>query len=728
MPLQKLQFRPGVNREGTTLANEGGWYDCDKVRFRSGYPEKIGGWAVETYSTFLGFCRSLWNWVTLKSFNLMGIGTNIKFYIESGGAYYDITPIRANTTNTTTFAAVTTSPFSAFITVTDGGASSLQVGDFITFSSAVGLGGNITAGVLNQEYQIQSVTSGTVYTIVARAAGTPVAGFNFTVNTATSRITVSLPVGTTIANGNTVTLVIGGGAGAPGGLGYAVTYYLVNVVGNTCQLSLTSGGVPITLTSEGIGLQALYLTVFSNASDSNTGGSATDTAYQINTGYPIYTIGTGWGTGAWSRGTWGSGFTTGFGFQLRLWSQANFGEDLLFNPRGGALYDWAPGSSATPAYGTRGTVVPGTYTPTLVNEILVSDQSRIVIAFGCNDPTGTYATTGLDPMQIRWSAQESYTDWEPQTTNQAGDARLSHGSQIIGALQTRQEINVWTDAAIYAMQYIGPPLVWQITLLADNISIASQNAMATASGVVYWMGVDKFYIYSGRVETLPCSVRTYIFNDINREQFAQIQAGTNEGYSEVWWFYCSANSNEIDRYVIFNYLDRVWYYGSMDRTAWLDSPLRQFPVATTGGNLMVYHEAAIDDGTTNPPSPINSYVQSSDFDINDGHNYGFVWRIIPDITFDGSNTTGTTTVNPAVQFTVRPRQNPGSGYGVSPSPTVQSAQSYAGQTTYTVQQFTEIVYSRIRGRQMAFKISSDTLGTQWQLGAPRIDVRPDGRQ
>jgi hypothetical protein len=728
MPLQKLQFRPGVNREGTTLANEGGWYDCDKIRFRSGFPEKIGGWAVETYSTFLGFCRSLWNWVTLKSFNLMGIGTNIKFYIESGGAYYDITPIRVTNLNSTTFAAVTTSPFSPFITVTDSSASSLQVGDFITFSNATGLGGNITADVLNQEYQIQSVTSGTVYTIVARAAGTSVAGFNFTVNTTTSTITVSLPVGTTIANGNTATLVIGGGAGAPGGLGYAVTYYLVNVVGNTCQLSLTSGGVPITLTSEGIGLQALYLTVFSNASDSNTGGSATDTAYQINTGYPIYTIGTGWGTGAWSRGTWGSGFTTGFGFQLRLWSQANFGEDLLFNPRGGALYLWQPGSGATPAYGTRGTLISGTYVPSKINEILVSDQSRIVIAFGC-DEAGTYGTTVFDPMLIRWTAQESYTDWDPtDITTTAGFLRLSHGSQIVGALQTRQEINIWTDAAIYSMQFIGPPLVWQITLLADNISIASQNAMATASGVVYWMGVDKFYIYSGRVETLPCSVRTYIYNDINREQFAQIQAGTNEGYSEVWWFYCSANSNEIDRYVIFNYLDRVWYYGSMDRTAWLDSPLRQFPMATTGGNLLVYHEAAIDDGTTNPPSPINSYVQSSDFDINDGHNYGFVWRIIPDITFDGSNTSGATTVNPAVQFTVRPRQNPGSGYGVSPSPTVKSAQSYAGQTTYTVQQFTEIVYSRIRGRQMAFKISSDTIGTQWQLGVPRIDVRPDGRQ
>jgi hypothetical protein len=295
-------------------------------------------------------------------------------------------------------------------------------------------------------------------------------------------------------------------------------------------------------------------------------------------------------------------------------------------------------------------------------------------------------------------------------------------------LQTRQEINVWTDAAIYAMQYIGPPLVWQITLLADNISITSPNAMATASGVVYWMGVDKFYSYSGRVETLPCSVRTYIYSNINRQQFAQIYAGTNEGYSEVWWFYCSANSNTIDRYVIFNYLDRVWYYGTLDRTAWLDSPLRQFPIAATGNNLLVYHEAAVDDGSTNPPSPINSYVQSSDFDINDGHNYGFVWRMLPDITFDGSNTSGLTQETPFVTFTMRPRQNPGSGYSTAYPDTVQSTQSYAGQQTYNVQEFTEIVYTRARGRQLAFRVSSDTLGTQWQLGVPRIDVRPDGRR
>ena len=806
MPLQKLQFRPGVNREGTTLANEGGWYDCDKVRFRSGYPEKVGGWSVETYTTFMGICRSLWNWITLKGYNLAGIGTNLKFYIESGGAYYDITPIRTNTTNNTTFAADTSAPFSAFITVTDAGASSLQAGDFVTFSQAVALstqtytadastdvitftnalangttitlfttnttpgglsvgityyvvnasgatcklsltpGGSaidittagtgtqtfalttgITAGILNQEYQIQTVLSGTSYTIVARAAGAPIDGYNFTVNTTTSVISISLPSTVTIANGNTVSLIIS--AGAPGALNYAVTYYLVNVSGSTAQLSLTSGGTPITLTSQGIGLQSLYLTVESNASDSGNGGGATDAAYQINAGYPIYTIGTGWGTGPWSRSTWGSGTSTGFGLQLRLWSQSNFGEDLLFNPRGGSLYLWQPGAGATPAYGTRGTIVSGTYTPSIINEIMVSDSSRIVIAFGCNDPSGTYGPTVLDPMLIRWTDQESYTQWEPLTTNQAGDYRLSHGSEIVAALQTRQEINVWTDAAIYSMQYLGPPFVWGFTLLADNISIASPNAMATASGVVYWMGVDKFYVYSGRVETLPCSVRTYIYDDINRDQFAQIYAGTNEGYSEVWWFYCSANSNIVDRYVIFNYLDRVWYYGTMDRTAWLDSALRQFPMATTGtNNLLVYHESAIDDGTTNPPSAINTYIQSSDFDIGDGHNYGFVWRIIPDITFNGSNTLGTTTINPEVNFTVRPRQNPGSGYGVPSNPLVKSSQTYAGQQTYSVQEFTEIVYTRVRGRQIAFKVESNTRGTQWQLGVPRIDVREDGRR
>lgn len=830
MPLQKLQFRPGVNREGTTLANEGGWYDCDKVRFRSGYPEKIGGWAVESYVTFMGLCRSLWNWITLKNFNLMGVGTNSKFYVESGGEYYDITPIRLSTANTVTFAATNGSPA---ITVTDSSATGIQVGDFVTFSgvgiNGLGVGGNITKDILEQEYQIQAAITSNQYVIYARGSGTSTTGVSFTVNPTTSVIT--LPVGTAITNGDKVVLVTG--VTAPTGLNYATVYYLVDVSNNTCKLSLSNGGAPVAITSEGIGLQALYFVVSANASDSGNGGGS-DAAYQINSGYPIYTIGTGWGAGAWvpyaaatltdpfattngsstitvtqnghglttgqyvyfasisdtsvsgisntilqksfevtvtgantyeistiiggitytanatdaaeggtvvvyfpaasvvgSSRLWGSGTSTGFGLQLRLWSQSNFGEDLLFSPRGGALYLWQPGIGVTPAYGTRGVAVstlPGALdVPTQINEIMVSDSSRIVIAFGCNP----YNDTILDPMLIRWSAQESYTNWDPtDTTTQAGFQRLSHGSEIVAALQTRQEINVWTDAAIYSMQYIGPPFVWQITLLADNISIASPNAMATASGVVYWMGVDKFYVYSGRVETLPCSVRTYIYEDINRDQFAQIYSGTNEGFSEIWWFYCSSKSDIIDRYVIFNYLDRVWYYGTLDRTAWLDTPLRQFPVAATSKGLLVYHESAIDDGSTNPPSPISAYVQSSDFDIGDGHNYGFVWRMIPDITFNGSNTAGLTTERPQVNFTVRPRQNPGSAYGVSDSPEVKSGlpQTYKTTTTYNVQEFTEIVYTRIRGRQMAFKVESNTLGTQWQLGVPRIDARADGRR
>ena len=642
--LQKLQFRPGVNREGTSLANEGGWFDCDKIRFRSGYPEKIGGWAALSYNTFLGFARSLWNWVTLKQYNLLGVGTNLKFYVEDGGTYYDITPIRETNLNSTTFAAVTTAPFSSTITVTDSGANSLQVGDFVTFSSAVSLGGNITAAVLNQEYQISGIISGTVYTIQARAVS---------------------PIG------------------SPGAA------------------------------------------VLSNASDVGNGGSATDSAYQISTGFDAFTVSTGWGTGPWSRGTWGSGYTTGFGEQLRLWSQANFGEDLLFSPRESALYLWQPGSGATPAFGTRATLVSGTDVPAFINQVMVSDTSRIVICFGCND-YGAYGTTTLDPLLIRWTAQESYTDWTPDITNQAGSYRLSHGSTIIGAIQTRQEIMVWTDAAIYAMQYLGPPNVYGFTLLADNISITSPNAMATANGVVYWMGIDKFYVYSGRVETLPCSVRTYVYEDINRDQFFQCFAGTNEGFSEIWWYYCSANSTTIDRYVIFNYLDRVWYYGSLERTAWLDSPLRPFPQAATPNNIIVYHEALVDNGETNPPSAINCYIQSSDFDIEDGHNYGFVWRMIPDITFNGSNTAPPE--NPRVNFTMRPKQNPGAPYNVAPSPLVRSAQNYGTVHTYNVQEFTQIVYTRVRGRQLAFRIESDTLGTQWQLGTPRMDVRPDGRR
>jgi hypothetical protein len=671
MPLQKLEFRPGVNREGTTLANEGGWFESDKVRFRSGFPEKIGGWQRDTGSqnntgtslqpttgAFWGLCRSLWNWLNLAGFNLLGIGTNLKYYIQNtvGGSLYDITPIRSVTAaGDPTFAATTGSPT---LTVTDA-AHGAQAGDFVTYTGAASLGGAITAAVLNREYQVATVLTNNTYTITASVAA--------------------------------------------------------------------------------------------NSSDVGNGGASTVATYQITTGSDIYTVGVGWGAGGWGGLTtgftstgWGSPAASGLGvgIQLRIWTEHNFGENLIINPRGGAMYFWAvnpnptifdraqylgPSASITQKNYATGsgttTVTVDATCPTIVNQVLVSDSSRFVIAFGCNDPTGVYATIEQDPMQIRWSDQESYSTWTPVITNQAGGYRLSSGSQIITALQTRQEILVWTDAAIYSMQFLGAPYVWGFQIMGDNLSIISPNAPVTVNNITYWMGADKFYMYSGRVETLPCALRQYVFDDINLDQGYQVFGGTNEGYNEIWWYYCSANSTTVDKYIIYNHLERTWAYGSLARTAWLDSPLRGSPMATTVGSSLVYHEQGNDDGTTNPPSPIYSYVRSSDFDIGDGHNLGLVWRIIPDVTFDGS------TVNtPTVNFTVLPRQNPGANYGTSDNPAVASTQNYVAQRTYAVQQFDQYAYVRIRGRQMAFQISSSGLGVSWQLGAPRLDVRPDGRR
>jgi len=682
MPLQKLQFRPGVNREGTTLSNEGGWFDCDKVRFRSGYPEKLGGWQLDTgvastltpigtfasggtataatqsSGAFWGIAKSLWNWLNLSGYNLVSVGTNLKYYIQNsnGGTFNDITPIRATTAaGAVTFAATNGS---TTITVTNA-AHGAQTGDFVIFSGAVSLGGNITAAVLNREYQITYVSANT-YTITASATA-------------------------------------------------------------------TSG-------------------------DSGNGGGSTVGTYQLTTGNTTFTYGTGWGAGGWSGVTtgytstgWGSPSSagSGVGIQLRLWSQSNYGEDLVFNPRGGAMYYWAnnnnpntydrgqiikAATTVTVKNGSGGTTTftPDSTCPSVANFVMVSDSSRFTFAFGCNDPTGVYATISQDPMQIRWSDQNTVATWTPAITNQAGGIRLSHGSTIVAAIQTRQEIVVLTDAAIYSMQYLGAPYVWGTQLLGDNISIVSPNAMATVNNVTYWMGADKFYMYSGRVETLPCALRSYIYDDINLTQAFQFFAGTNEGYNEIWWFYCSLNSTTIDKYVIYNHLERTWYYGTLGRSAWLDSPLRAQPMSTgyAGTNSrLIYQETGVDNNETGTPLPIDAYVQSSDFDIGDGHNFGFVWRLIPDVTFDGSYVN-----NPSATFTVRPRQNPGANYGDSDNPSVTSTQNYAGQRSYNVQQFTQQVYVRIRGRQMAFKIESNALGVQWQLGAPRIDVRPDGRR
>lgn len=621
MPLKKLMLRPGVNRENTKYSTEGGWYDCDKIRFRQGTPEKIGGWDQISNNRFLGVCRSLWNWVTLLGVSLVGVGTNLKFYLERGAAYYDITPLRRTTSaGDVTFAAT---DGSSLITVTDIANGSLA-GDFVTYSGAVSLGGNVTATVLNQEYQIASIIDDDTYTIVVGVAA--------------------------------------------------------------------------------------------NASDVGDGGAAVIGAYQINTGPAIQNPLAGWGAGAWGFGGWGVGAPSSDA--LRMWSQSNFGEDLIFGPRGGGLYYW----DATGGVGARGVAISGMMgasdVPAAQLMVMTSDVSRFVLCFGAS-PLGSSV---LDPMLIRWSDQEDFLNWTPAATNQAGDLRLSTGSRIVTALQLRQEIVVWTDAAVYSLQYQGPPFVWGAQTLADNTSIIGPNARATASGVAFWMGTDKFYKYDGRVNTLRCDLRQYIFQDINMQQSDQIFASTVEAFNEVWWFYPTADSTVPNRYVVYNYAEDIWYYGQLERTAWLDSKIVSHPIAAYQ-NRLVEHEVGVDDGSDNVPVPIHAFIDSSEFDIEDGQNFGFIWRVLPDITFRGS-----TAQNPSVTMTLQPMLNSGSGYNNPLSVGGSASASVTRTSVVPIEQFTGQVYVRVRGRQMSIKVESSDLGVNWQLGAPRIDVRLDGRR
>jgi hypothetical protein len=441
------------------------------------------------------------------------------------------------------------------------------------------------------------------------------------------------------------------------------------------------------------------------------GGSAVLASYQINTGPAIQAPLSGWGSGTWGSGTWGLSATSEDA--LRIWSSQNFGEDLVFGPRGGGLYYW----DVTSGFSNRGvnvvTMAGALGVPTKQNYIVVSDIYRFVLCFGTNE----YLSGTLDPMLIRWSDQESVVDWAPAATNQAGSIRLSNGSEIVTALQTRQEIVVWTDSALYSLQYVGPPDVWAAQILGDNISIVGQNAKAVASGRVYWMGVDKFYVYDGRVQTLRCDLRRHVFNDINLAQNQQVFAGTNEGFNEIWWFYCSADSTVVDSYVVYNYLEDVWYYGSLGRTAWIDSGLRDYPQAATYSYNLVSHELGVDDGTTGTLEPIIAYIESAEFDIEDGQNFGFVWRMLPDVTFQGSST-----ASPQLTMTLYGMNGSGSGFNQTASKGVTRT------STAVIEQFTNIIYTRIRGRQMIMKAQSDGLGVTWQLGAPRIDVNIDGQR
>ena len=775
MPLKKLLLKPGVNKENTRYTSENGWYDCDKIRFRQGTPEKIGGWTQISAQKFIGVCRSLWAWVTLGAQKLLGVGTNLKFYIESGGFYYDITPINQTNTLTNPFAMVSGS---STVTVTDANGGYSNNG-YVTFTGSSSNGGITLLG----EYLLTYTTTANTYTVpVQSEASISLAG--------SAIFTTQFQ----LANNVQVTLSTTGTLPYPFVAG--TTYYVVATSDYTFSLSLTSGGAAINTTGS---TQSGICTVTAKASSTATGGGTVRAAYQIATGASYAAAVVGWGAGTWGSGTWGNGTESQQTF--RVWSQSNFGEDLIFGPSGGSIYYWdasfgltgttftvtiaTPGvlsTSITLADGmaivltTTGALPTGlnvgqvyyvinssgtscnlsatyggsaiattgsqsgvhkissraidladyggaTDVPIAQNYILVSDSSRFVFAFGATE----YGSATFNPMIIRWSDQGDPFNWTPSPTVDAGFTYLSHGSQIITAMQARQEILVWTDSSLYSLQYVGAPNVWAPQIVGDNISIASENAVAYANGVAYWMGVDKFYKYDGRTQTQNCDLRQYVFSTINKSQFTQVLAGTNEGFNEIWWFYCSGTSTNIDSYVVFNYAENqgqgCWYYGSMARTAWLDSGLRDYPLAATYDYNIVNHEQGVDDNTTAVTLPIEAFITSAEIDLEDGDRFGFIWRVLPDITFRGS-----TAASPQVTMYLKPMQNSGSGYNSPASVGGENNATVTRTAILPIEEFTGQIYTRVRGRQIAMEVRSTAAGVTWQLGSPRIDIRQDGRR
>ena len=615
MPMQKLVFQPGINREGTRYSAEGGWFDCDKIRFRQGFPEKIGGWLAATTNTFLGSARKIHDFVTLASLDLLFLGTEKKIYIEQSGTYNDITPIRV--TRTLGSNPIATADTTGTITVTDSSGHGAIIGDFVTFSGATAVGG-ITAEQLNTEHVVVSIPSDNTFTVL-------------TTGTATSS---------------------------------------------------TSGG-----------------------------GASVVAAYQINVGLNTSVLGPGWGAGTWGRFTWGSSAGSLAGNTLRLWFVDNFGEDIIANIADGTIYFWDASAGTSTRAVALTSLTGASDVPTVCRKVLVSEADRHVLAFGAN----TLGSADQDPLLIRWSDQESAVDWTPTATNTAGDLRLSQGSEILTAVRTRRETLVWTDHTLHSVQFIGPPYTFGTALLADNIKIAGPNTAMAINDLVYWMGYQNFFVYDGRINVIPCTVRSYVFDDLNRQQSFKFHIGSVSIHSEVWWFYCSADSTEIDRYVIYNYLEKVWYFGTLVRTAFNDgtSGARSFPQAPDTSGVLYNHENGQNDGTT----AISAHIESGDFDIEDGYQFLLIRRLLPDIRFETSEAS-----SPVATFTIKSRDFSGSAFTESPSGTVTSS------VKTDVEQYTTSVPLRARGRQVAVRVESTAVDVQWRLGTPRLEARQDGRR
>ena len=714
MPLKKLLLKPGVNRENTRYTSEGGWYESDNIRFRQGTPEKLVGWTRISEASYLGLARSLLNWITLTSQNLVGVGTHLKFYIENGGGYNDITPLRA----TTSAGDVT---FSAVSSTLDGAINASITTITLADTSGFPAAGKI---IIESEVIDYSAISSNTLTGCTRGASSLVSGTSTSTTAATHSDTTAVGCfSVTIADNShgasTGDFVTYSGVASLGGNIVAnmlnQEYQIENVIDANNYVILAKSFSTESITS------ATYTNIASTSSDSGNGGGSVVGAYQINSGASSANPLVGWGAAGWGAGAYGQGEADTEA--LRVWSQQNFGEDLIFAHRNGALFYWdasdAGGNLNTRAVGLS-TLSGASNVPSVTNNVLVSDINRFVFCFGTN-PLGSSAK---DPMLIRWSDQEDATNWTPAATNQAGSLRLSRGTEILAAQQSRQEVLVWTDSSVYSLQYVGAGSgVWSATLVGEQTSIASQNSVAYANGVSYWMGKDKFYKYDGRVQTLRCDLRKYIFTDFNDLQYVQVFGGSNEAFHEVWWFYCSGSSSSIDRYVIYNYREDIWYYGNMARTAWLDSGLRSFPLAATYNSVLVDHENGIDDNETGTPAAISAFITSAQFDLEDGHQFALVSRMIPDVSFEGS-----TGDSPTINMTLFPLNSSGSGRNTPASESGVNAGTVVRTASSPVDVYTEQIHTRVRGRQMSLKVDSGTTGVQWQLGSPRLDMRADGRR
>ena len=706
MPLTKLQFKPGINREITKYSNEGGWVDCDKIRFRFGYPEKFGGWEKLTSNEYEGTARRLHNWLALDGSNFLGVGTHLKYYIEEGGTFNDITPVRASTTNSTTFSATNGS---ANITVTESNHGAAE-NDFVTFSNAVSLGGNVTASILNAEHQIVSVTNANTYVItVSVTANASDSGNGGSATDAEYQLTVGLDsqVGGT-----------GWGAGLFGGTtAGALTTTLAEDLDNSETGVDVADETGITTDNDVI-LVGEELMLVTATTDDNTltvtrGHSGTTATTHSNGAIVRLAVGnassdddfTGWGIAAVSGTT----------REIRTWSHDNFGEDLLINPRDGGVFLWDKTNGLSTRAVELSTISGAENVPTIAKQILVSDQGH-VFAFGAN----TYATTTQDPLLVRFSSFDNPLVYTVSATTSAGFLSIGSGSEFVQAVKTKREILVFTDISLHTLRYLGAPLYYGIEQIASNITIMGPQAAVATQDFVFWMGKDNFYVYAGGTQTLPCTVKDKVFLDFNSQQADKVIAGVNSEYTEVIWFYPSESNSlnnggtgDIDKYVVYNYGQKIWYFGTLARTAWLDRGIRTFPIAAGTPNLFNHETGYDDDG-----SAMTSFIESAPMDIGDGDKFSLIQKVIPDLTFEGSVNQST----PAANFTIKARNEPGEDYGNTSSGTATRT------ATSPVELFTNQIDLRARGRSFALRVDSSATGMKWKLGTPRVNIRPDGRR